>query len=41
LDALENDNPDDAPDPFGLGAGDDDDEFIMEESEEDGGGGVL
>jgi hypothetical protein len=36
LDALENDNPDDAPDPFGLGAGDDDDEFVMEESEEDG-----
>jgi hypothetical protein len=36
LDALENDNPDDAPDPFGLVAGDDDDEFVMEESEEDG-----
>ncbi|WIA31353.1 hypothetical protein OEZ86_002254 [Tetradesmus obliquus] len=35
LDALENDNPDDAPDPFGLGAGDEDDEFVMEESEED------
>lgn len=37
LDALENDNPDDAPDHFGLGAGDEDDEFVMEESEEDGG----
>lgn len=34
LDALENDNPDDAPDPFGLA--EDDDEFVMEESEDDG-----
>lgn len=35
LDALENDNADDAPDPFGLAEGDDD-EFVMGDSEEDG-----
>lgn len=36
LDALENDNADDAPDPFGL-ADEDDDEFVMGESDDDGG----
>lgn len=35
LDALENDNADDAPDPFGLADGDDD-EFVMQDSDEDG-----
>jgi hypothetical protein len=35
LDALENDNADDAPDPFGLAEGDDD-EFVMGDSEDDG-----
>jgi hypothetical protein len=35
LDALENDNADDAPDPFGLAEGDDD-EFVMGDSDEDG-----
>lgn len=35
LDALENDNADDAPDPFGL-ADSDDDEFVMQDSDEDG-----
>lgn len=35
LDALENDNAEDAPDPFGLADGDDD-EFVMEDSDEDG-----
>lgn len=35
LDALENDNADDAPDPFGLADGDDD-EFVMGDSDEDG-----
>lgn len=34
LDALENDNADDAPDPFGLADGDDD-EFVMQDSDED------
>lgn len=36
LDALENDNPDDAPDPFGLAVDEDDDEFMMAESEDEG-----
>lgn len=36
LDALENDNPDDAPDPFGLAADEDDDEFVMAESDDEG-----
>lgn len=35
LDALENDNADDAPDPFGLAEGDDD-EFVMGDSDDDG-----
>eukprot|EP00878_Enallax_costatus_P011645 GHUV01012154.1.p1 GENE.GHUV01012154.1~~GHUV01012154.1.p1 ORF type:complete len:178 (+),score=32.36 GHUV01012154.1:254-787(+) len=35
LDALENDNPDDAPDPFGLAVDEDDDEFVMAESEDE------
>lgn len=35
LDALENDNAEDAPDPFGLADGDDD-EFVMADSDEDG-----
>lgn len=35
LDALENDNADDAPDPFGLAEGSDD-EFVMGDSEDDG-----
>eukprot|EP00879_Flechtneria_rotunda_P010884 GHRR01011374.1.p1 GENE.GHRR01011374.1~~GHRR01011374.1.p1 ORF type:complete len:247 (+),score=40.53 GHRR01011374.1:13-753(+) len=33
LDALENDNPDDVPDPFGLD--EDDDEFLMAESDDE------
>ncbi len=35
LDALEQDNPDDGGDPFGL-LDDDDDEFVMQDSDQDG-----